>query len=99
MHSYAPEVFDMTLTPLVVAWAVLAIGVIGLAIFRSIAGLHEDDNVHLAAGEQDMIPKQIAFFNTMERIDRWGKSLTVVTAAFGLVLASIYIYHSLQGRF
>jgi len=89
----------MTLTPLVIAWACLAVVVIGLAIFRSIAGLHEDDNVHLAVSEQGMIPKQIAFFNSMEKIDRWGKSLTVVTVAFGLVLASIYIYHSLQGRF
>jgi len=89
----------MTLTPFVIGWVLLAIVVIGLAIFRSIAGLHEDDNVHLALSEQGMIPKQIAFFNTMERIDRWGKSLTVITVAFGLVLASIYIYHSLQGRF
>ena len=89
----------MTLTPLVIAWACLALVVIGLAIFRSIVGLHEDDNVHIALSEQGMIPKQIAFFHQMEKIDRWGKSLTVVTVAYGLVLASIYIYHSLQGRF
>jgi hypothetical protein len=89
----------MTFTPLVVAWACLAVLVIGLAIFRTIAGLHEDDNIHLAAGEAPMIPKQVAFFHTMERIDRWGKSLTVVTVVTGLMLASVYIYNSLAGRF
>ncbi len=86
----------MPYTSFVIAWACLAVVVIGLAIFRNIASLHEDDNIHIAAGEQRMITEQQAFFGRMDKIDRWGKTLTVITVATGLVLASIYIYNSLQ---
>jgi len=88
----------MTFTPFVVAWACLAVVVIGLAIFRNLAALHEDDNIHLAASEQEMIPQQQAFFVWMDKIDRWGKTLTVITVATGLVLASIYIYNSVAAH-
>ena len=89
----------MSYTPFVVAWSCLAIVVIALAIYRSISSLHEDDNIHIAAGEQQMIPGQLAFFKKMDKIDRWGKSLTIVTVGTGLVLAIIFLYHSLEGRF
>ncbi len=88
----------MTFTVLVIAWACLAVVVIGLAIFRNLAALHEDDNLHLAASEQKMIPQQLAFFTWMDKIDRWGKTLTVITVATGLVLASIYIYQSIEAH-
>jgi hypothetical protein len=74
---------------------VLAIAVLGLAIFRNLTALHEDDNIHIAASEQAMIPGQLAFFRKMDRMDRVGKTLTVITVAGGLVLAAIYIYQSI----
>src|ERR1019366_1466159 len=89
------EVSIMTFTPFVIAWACLAVAVIGLLLYRNITALHEDDNLHLSAGEQRMIPEQVAVFKTLDKIDRWGKALTVITVATGLVLASIYIYESI----
>ena len=82
----------MTLTPYVVTWAVLAVIVVALAIYRNILSLHEDDNLHIAASEQQMIPRQLAFFRMMDGIDRWGKSLTVITFVGGLALLSVYLY-------
>jgi len=73
----------------------MAVVVIGLAIFRNVAALHEDDNLHLSASEQRLIPEQMAVFQQLDKIDRWGKTLTVITVAAGLVLASIYIYESI----
>ena len=69
--------------------------VVALAIIRTVAGLHEDDNLHIATGEEGLIPKQIAFYGLLKRIDRWGKGLTIVTVAFGLVLAAIYLFETI----
>jgi hypothetical protein len=69
--------------------------VVALAIIRNLTALHEDDNLHLNEGEQR---KQIVFLNMMDRIDGWGKTLTVITTVSGLLLASIYIYRSIAIR-
>jgi hypothetical protein len=85
----------MTLTPFVVTWIVLALVVLTLALIRNLAGLHEDDNLHLAKGSEGLISEQVAFFGVLGRIDRWGKALTVLTVVGGIALASIYLYQSI----
>src|SRR5579863_6585231 len=85
----------MTFTPFVIAWACLAVAVIGLAIFRNLTALHEDDHLHLSESERGLIPQQMATFKQIDKLDRWGRMLTIVTVASGLVLASIYIYESI----
>ena len=42
----------MKLTPYVVTWAILAVIVLALALYRNLMALHEDDNLHLAAGDK-----------------------------------------------
>ncbi len=84
----------MTLTPFVVIWVCLAVVVLGLAMARNLAGLHEDDNLHLAKGSEALVSEQVAFFGLLGRIDRWGKALTVITIAGGLALAAVYLYQS-----
>ena len=81
----------MKFTPYVVTWAILAVTVLALAIYRNLVALHEDDNLHIAGAER-LIPKQMAFYRVMDRIDRWGGALTAVTVASGLILAAIYLY-------
>jgi len=85
----------MKFTPYVVTWAVLAVIVLALALYRNLLALHEDDNLHIATGEGPMIPKQLAFYRVMHRIDRWGEGLTAITVGGGLVLAAIYLYSRL----
>lgn len=82
----------MKFTPYIVTWAILAVIVLVLAIYRNLVALHEDDNLHIATGEEGLIPKQLAFYRIMDRIDHWGEALTAVTVAGGLVLAAIYLY-------
>ena len=81
----------MSLIPLVVIWAILAAVVIALALFRNLTAMHEDDMLHLGAGEEKMIPKQIRLFRKLEAVDRWGKALTVITVAGGIVLAAVIL--------
>jgi len=85
----------MKFTPYVMTWAILAVIVLALALYRNLMALHEDDNLHIATGEEPLIPKQLAFYRVMDRIDRWGEGLTAITVAGGLVLAAIYMYSRL----
>lgn len=82
----------MKFTPYVVTWTIMAVIVLALALYRNLMALHEDDNLHIATGEERMIPRQLAFFRMMDSIDRWGEALTAITVVGGLVLAATYIY-------
>jgi len=70
----------------------LALVTAGLALYRKFQSNKEDDLIHIAAGEEKLIPNQIALAHQMDVIDRWGKALTVVTAVLGLALAAGYLY-------
>lgn len=85
----------MSLVPYIVIWCLLALAVLGLALFRKLASLREDDLIHIGPGEEKMIPKQVALFNRLERVDRWGKTLTVIVVASGLFLAALYLYRAI----
>ena len=85
----------MTLTPFVVTWIALAVVVLALVLARNIAGLHEDDQLHLSRGSEALISQQVAFFGMLGKIERWGKSLTVVTVVGGIALAAIYLYQTI----
>jgi hypothetical protein len=85
----------MKFTAYVVIWTVLAAVVLALALYRNLMALHGDDNLHIATGEEPLIPRQLAFYRVMDRIDRWGEGLTALAVAGGLVLAGIYLYSRL----
>jgi hypothetical protein len=94
MHYSWQRFNSMTFTPFVVTWTVLAVVVLALALVRNLAGLHEDDNLHLAKGSEALVSEQVAFYGMLARIERWGKTLTVVTVVGGLGLASVYLYQT-----
>ncbi len=81
----------MTLTPYFIAWAVLAIAVLALALARYLVSFREDENIHLSEGEKSLISEQNTIFRKLDAIDRWGKSLTVLEAVTGLTLAVVYL--------
>lgn len=83
---------DINLTPAVVIWVILAIATLGLALYRKLISASEEDLIHLGPGEERRIPEQVALAARLKAVDRWGKTLTVVTVAIGLVMASVYLY-------
>lgn len=85
----------MQFTTYVIVWSCLTIIVLALALIRYLVSLHEDDNLHLSAAEKGLITKQMVFFEHLDAIDRWGKSLTTVALVTGLVLAGIFLYQRL----
>jgi hypothetical protein len=80
---------NINLLPYAVFWSLLAISVIVLIVYRKSVTAHEDDSIHL---EGNATTDQITLGHRVAVIDRWGKTLTVVTVVFGLALAAIYFY-------
>jgi hypothetical protein len=87
------------MTPYVIFWAVLGFGTLGLALYRKFVSMREDDYLHLSAGEERLIPQQVATFRKLTTIDHWGITLTIVTVAFGLVLAGLYLYRAILAQY
>ena len=77
------------LLPYAIAWAVLAVIVLGLAISRRTIASHEDDSIHLTDGGA-AVGEQVAVAKKLEGIDKWGKILTVILVITGLALAAVY---------
>ena len=81
----------MSFTPYVVTLMFLALVVLGLALYRKLITMGEDGFIHISETGSKMIPHQIALAHKLDVVERWGKSLTVVTLVAGLLLASIYL--------
>lgn len=83
------------MTQLVIAWIVLGVATLVLALYRKMLSMREDVYVHIAEGEQRAIPQQVNTFRKIGSVDRWGITLTIITAVLGLALASAYVYQAL----
>lgn len=79
------------MTPLFIVWLVIGLATAGLALYRKLLSMREEDLIHLGPGEEGLIPQQAAMARKMDAIDAWGKRLTIVTAALGLVVAGLYL--------
>jgi hypothetical protein len=77
-----------------IAWAALTVAVITLALFRKFATRYEDAYVHLADSEAAVISEQVTVARKLDKIDYWGKTLTIVDVAFLVVLLGIAIYNA-----
>ncbi len=85
----------MHMIPYIAIWALVAVAVLALALYRKILTFHGDDEfIHLTEGEQRLIPQQVALGHKLALIDRWGKALTVVTAAYGILLVALILFQA-----
>ena len=79
-------------TPWMILWAALALAVLVMAGYRKIASVREDETLHLVNPSESA--RQLAIFHKLERIDKWGRLLTVVAAIYGLLLVMGYTYQT-----
>ncbi len=71
--------------------------VAALIVVRKVAARNEDDTVHVNAVQVNA--KQTAMAHTLEVIDRWGVTLTVIVVVYGLALLGVFLYNSwVQGQ-
>jgi len=84
------------ITVLVSVWIALAALAIATWIFGMIASYREDDTVHLAAGEENEIQRQVKNESRMKVIERWRMVLSLSTVVGGMFVLGIYIYQGLN---
>jgi hypothetical protein len=82
----------LTLTTLVSVWGGLFLAVLALAGARKWVSRREDDTVHLADGEVELVLHQATVATILSRVDLWGKVLTVVVVLYGLAIAARVLY-------
>ncbi len=73
-------------------WAVLALIVLALAIYRKVLSNKEDDTMHLSDAATGIVSQQAQLATKLEAVDKWGKLLTIVVAVYGLALAGLFLY-------
>jgi len=83
----------------VIFWTILGVATLALALYRKFVSMREDDYLHLSAGEERLIPQQVATFRKIGAIDRWGVTMTIVTVVLGLALAALYLYQIVIGQY
>ena len=89
----------MTLTLFIVLFAALAGATAALALYRKWGlAMHEDDFVHIDEAEGRLIPQQVATNNKIHTVDTAGKTLTLLTAVSGVLVAVVWVYQEL-GRY
>jgi hypothetical protein len=82
---------NISFVPFTVVWALLAIVVLGLIVYRKLVSLKEEETLHLADATE--ANHQAVIAHKLDWIDKWGKLLTVVALVYGLLLAAAYTYH------
>ena len=85
------------MTPFIVVWAAMAVAILALAAWRQVIDLHEDDSIHLHDGQTGLVKDQFALIGKIKSIDRVGKTLTIVAAAYGLALVGWVVYQQWIG--
>ena len=77
-------------------WVVLAVGAIITWVVAMFASYREDDTVHLAAGEENEIARQVKNEVRMKAIERWRMALSLSTVIGGVLTCwELYIYMGL----
>ena len=83
------------ITILTSIWIGVACLAIGTWVWAMIQGYREDDTVHLAAGEEAEIDKQVRNAQRMKSIERWRMLLSLSTVIGGVLVLGLYIYQGL----
>jgi hypothetical protein len=77
---------------LIVLWGVMAACVVILIVWRKSVARNEDDQLHVLNAAA--VGQQAAVAHKLEVIDKWGKIVTAVTVAFGVLIAGLYVYQT-----
>jgi len=76
--------------PYAIAWGVLGVIVLILAMMRRKIADKEDDTIKLSDGETAEVAKQEQLAKKLSTIELWGKTLTIILVVSGVVLGLLY---------
>jgi len=73
-------------------WVVLVGMVIMLALYRLLLTKGHFTVLHVRRSELPLVPGAVTYARTLDRIDWWGKTLTVAALAYGLAFAVGFLF-------
>jgi len=82
----------MSLTPFLVLWLLLACVVLAMIAWRSALARKEDDTLHVSVADRAPIAQQVSLAGKLEKIDKWGKTLTIAAVVYGAVIGAAYLW-------
>ncbi len=80
------------LIPHIVIWAAITIVVIFLAVYRRKVNSTVDETLHVLEAESSQVGTQAVVARKLAVIDRWGKSLTILSFLYLLAIVGMYVY-------
>ena len=83
------------ITVLTSIWICVAALAIATWVWAMVASYREDDTVHLAAGEEGEIDRQVRNEKRMKVIERWRMALSLSTVIGGVLVLGLYMYQGL----
>ena len=84
------DILKVDFWPYAIAWGVLGVIVLLLALIRRKVADKEDDTLKLSAGEAAHIVNQEQLAKKLATIELWGKSLTILLVVTGVALGLLY---------
>ena len=84
------DLMKIDFLPYAIAWGVLGLIVLVLALLRRKVADKEDDSLKLSEGETAHLAKQEQLAKKLAKIEMWGKSATIVLIATGVALGLLY---------
>jgi hypothetical protein len=79
-------------TLLLILWAVITAGFVGVMAWKSLVGLREEDVVILDPAESRLAEEQQQLVMRIERLTRWAKTFGFASLGLLLVVGGVWAY-------
>ena len=87
----------MLLSSVLILWAAVTVAFVAVMIWKSVAGIKEEDTLLLSEGEAREAAEQEEVIARMERLASWAKVLGIASLVLLLVAAGVWIYPGIIG--
>jgi predicted ABC-type exoprotein transport system permease subunit len=77
-----------------ILWVVVTVALVAVMIWKSVAGMKEEDTLFLTEGEAKEAAEQQKIIAQMERLAYWAKVLGIASLVLLLLAGGIWIYHA-----
>ena len=85
------------LSAALVVWGVITVVLVGLLIYRTVLGIHEEDQIFLDQAEAAFEKEQVENLAKINRIDPIINGVAVLSVVLLLVIAGAWFYRGLNG--
>ena len=79
-------------------WVAIFAAYATVAVMRWNLGKREDDHMHFADSEQQLVAKQVSIAHKLDVLDRWKAALLTLTILSGILIGALHIYLQATSR-